>query len=110
MSKRVSWGDTKLMKGGSEVDDPLDKAYEIWLSKQTSEDLKRYDEINSEDSYIDIILEYKWLIVIAILIMMYFLYNYMYKKKNNKARIIKKKRTQPINNIYSEKKLISTQL
>lgn len=110
MSKRVSWADRKLMNEGSYVYDPLDRAYEIWLSKQTSEDLKRYDEINSEDSYIDIILKYKWLVVIAILIMMYFLYNYMYKKKNNKARIIKKKRTQPIKNIYSEKKLISTEI
>ncbi len=70
--------------------DPLEEQFEEWLSKQTSEDLKRYDEINSEDSYIDIILEYKWLIVIGILIIIYFLYNNIYKK-NNKARIIKKK-------------------
>ena len=72
MSKRVRLLDTKLINGGSEVDDPLDRNFERWFLKH-----------GPEDSYIDIIIKYKWLIVIVIVFMMYFLYNYIFKKKKN---------------------------
>ena len=75
MSKRVRLVDTKLINGGSKVNDPLDRDFEIWFSKQTS-------------SYIDIIKEYMWLIVIAIVVMMYILYKYI--KKLNLMNRMKK--------------------